>query len=231
MSDHEYDLSGIEPTNAEDIRHLAEAALFQAQAREAEAKARAAELVTAKAEREAAAAAADNSRNHVYHFETSVRDTQTARETFDRWHRLNPDAPWTIIMNSPGGSVIDGMALFDHLVAHSLRGGGTHHITIIVRGFAASMGGILLQAADTRVAGPEAYVLIHKVQSGAMGSLDELEDQVKLLKMMCARVEDIFVKRAGGKLSKAMLRRNWGRRDWWLDSKTALKLGVVDAIG
>ncbi len=134
-------------------------------------------------------------------------------------------------MNSPGGSVIDGMALYDHIVAHSKRGGGTHEITIIVRGFAASMGGILLQAADKRVCGPEAYVLIHKISTMTGGSLDDIEDEVKLLKLMTSRVEDIFCSRSGGKLSKTILRRNWTRRDWWLDSTSAKRLGVVDAIG
>lgn len=221
----------ITAQSAEDIKHIAEAELFQAQAREATAKAESAELTVAKMRREAEKVAATNAENHVLHFETAVRDTQKVRETLDTWHRLNPDAAWTLIMNSPGGSVIDGMALYDHIVAHSRRGGGTHDITIVVRGYAASMGGILLQAADHRVAGAEAYVLIHKVSTLTGGSLDEIEDEVKLLKMMTSRVEDIFVKRSGGKLSKTMLRRNWSRRDWWLDSTTAKKLGVVDAIG
>lgn len=220
------------PKTVEELRwYNAEAALFEAQAREAEAKARAAELNTAKLERDALSSAAQNDRNHVYHFETAVRDTQKVRETLDQWHRLDRDADWTLVMNSPGGSVIDGMALFDHLVSHSKRAGGTHHITIVVRGFAASMGGILLQAADERVCGPEAYVLIHKISTMTGGSLDDIEDEVKLLKMMTTRVEDIFVKRSKGKLSKTMLRRNWSRRDWWLDSQTAKRLGIVDRVG
>lgn len=228
----------IDGMTAEDIRHLAEAELFQAQAkhakaaaREANAKAHTAELEAAEKRRSHAAQAAANERNHVLHFETSVRDTQTVRERLDAWHRQDPEAAWTIVMNSPGGSVIDGMALFDHIAAHSKRGGGTHHITIIVRGYAASMGGIILQAADTRVCGPESYILIHKISSGVGGSLDAIEDEVKLLKLMTKRVENIFVARSKGKLPKAELRRSWDRKDWWLDSKTALQLGVVDKIG
>lgn len=216
---------------AEAEKFKAEKHLLEMQAHEAEAKARAAWLTTEKLEREARNVQAQNERNHVYHFETAVRDTQKVRETLDQWHRLDPNADWTLVMNSPGGSVIDGMALFDHLVAHSKRGGGTHHITIIVRGFAASMGGILLQAADHRICGPEAYVLIHKISTMTGGSLDDIEDEVKLLRLMTSRVEDIFCKRSGGKLSKTMLRRNWTRKDWWLDSSSAKRLGVVDAIG
>lgn len=231
MSEHEFDITGIQPTTAEDLKHLAEAELFQAQAREAEAKARVAELSAEKQEREARNVAAQNDRNHVYHFETAVRDTQKVRETLDQWHRLDPTADWTLVMNSPGGSVFGGMALFDHLVAHSKRGGGTHHITIVTRGMAASMGGILLQAADHRVCGPESYILVHKVSTMTGGSLDDIEDEVEFLKMMTCRVEDIFVKRSGGKLTKATLRRRWSRRDWWAGSDEALKFGLVDHIG
>lgn len=216
---------------AEDVRNYAEAELFQAQAREALAKAKTAEMALKDKRRAERESQATNKRNHVLHFEHPVRDTQPVREQLDTWHRLDQSAPWTIVMNSPGGSVIDGMALFDHIAAYSLRGGGTHDITMIVRGYAASMGGILLQAADTRICGPESYILIHKISTMTGGSLDDIEDEVKLLKAMTARVEDIFVKRSGGKLSKTMLRRNWTRRDWWLTSTEAKRLGVVDKIG
>lgn len=220
-----------EPLNAEQYRDFNEGEHFIALARKEQALAAAAEIDLEKKQREHDSDAASNVRNWVLHFETPVRDTKSVREQLDQWHRLDADAPWTIIMNSPGGSVIDGMALFDHLVAHSIRGGGTHHITIVVRGMAASMGGIVLQAADKRVCGPEALVLIHKISSMVGGSLDELEDEVRLLKMMNERVERIFINRSAGNLKLATLRRNWSRRDWWLDSETALKLGVVDAVG
>lgn len=215
----------------EDLKYFREAELFAAQAKHEKAVAAKAKIELDEAKRKAAEAAAANDRNHVMSIETGINKTQTFRDTLDQWHRLDPDAAWTIIMNSPGGSVIDGMALFDHIVQHSKRGGGTHHITIKTRGWAASMGGILTQAGDVRVMGSEAFLLIHKVSSMAGGSVDQIEDELKLLKKMCERVENIFVERSGGKLSRAVLRRNWTRADWWIDSNQALKLGLVDKIG
>jgi ATP-dependent protease ClpP protease subunit len=216
---------------AEAAKFDAETRLLDMQAHEAEAKARAAWLNTEKLEREARNVQAQNDRNHVYHFETAVRDTQKVRETLDQWHRLDPNADWTLVMNSPGGSVIDGMALFDHLAAYSLRGGGTHKLTILTRGYSASMAGILAQAADERVMGAESYLMLHKVSTMTGGSLDDIEDEVEFLRMITARVESIFVERSGGKLTKATLRRRWARRDWWVDSATALKFGLADRIG
>lgn len=219
------------PLTPEQYKDFNEGEHYVALARKEQALAAAAEIELEKRQRERDADAASNARNWVLHFETPVRETKAVREQLDQWHRLNSTADWTIVMNSPGGSVIDGMALYDAITEHSIRGGGTHRITIKVRGFAASMGGILLQAADQRVCGPEAYVLIHKISTMTGGSLDEIEDEVKFLKLMTTRVEDIFVNRSGGKLKLATLRRNWSRKDWWLSSTEALKLGVVDRIG
>jgi ATP-dependent protease ClpP protease subunit len=119
------------------------------------------------------------------------------------------------------------MALFD--VLQELRGKG-HHITTGTYGWAASMAGILLQAGDLRYCGTESYILIHEVSSFAMGKIGEIEDEVTFLNMMTARVINIFVKRSGGKLKESVLKKNWNRKDWYVDSTQALELGIVDEV-
>lgn len=151
--------------------------------------------------------------------------------TMNAWHRLHPKSSWTITLNSPGGSVIDGMHLFDQITSYSKRGKGSHHITIIVRGYAASMAGILLQSADKRVIGPESYLMIHEVSSFAQGKIGELKDEIKFLERISSRVADIFVERSKGKITMENFEKGWNRTDWWLDSTEAKKLGFVDAIG
>lgn len=179
---------------------------------------------------------------HHHVFEGAVRSDTVfgLLNTMSAWHRTDPESSWTIDMNSPGGSVIHGMHLFDQIAAYSLRGGGTHHITIAVRGYAASMGGILLQAADKRLIGREAYLMIHEISAGAGGKIGEIKDDVKWYERVCARIVDIFVARAGEAatkndktvgITKAAFKKSWERTDWWLDSDESLKLGFVDAIG
>lgn len=66
------------------------------------------------------------------------------------------DKPINIIMNNPGGNVIDGMAIYDAIKNCK------NHVTITVFGQACSMGCIILQAADYRVLAPHAVVMFHE---------------------------------------------------------------------
>lgn len=219
-------------TSAEErAKFAAEAAKLQAEARTAVAEAETAELELMDAKLESAKRWADDEHNHVFHFETAVHSTQSFRGKLAASDRLDPDADWTIIMNSPGGSVIDGMALFDDLVTYSKRGGGRHHLTIKTRGFAASMGGILLQAADVRMCGKESVILVHEVSAAAVGKVGEMEDEMKLVRMFCDRIANVFVARADGKITKRAFENKWRRTDWWLSAEDSLKNGFIDAIG
>ena len=130
-----------------------------------------------------------------------------------------------IIFSSPGGSIIDGFELFDHI--QQLRNDG-HHITTGTLGMAASMAGILLQAGDTRWVGQQAWVMIHRAAFGAWGKTFEIEDEVKFVKRMEERILDIFTSRS--KLSRNKIKRNWDRKDWWISAEEAITLGLVDEI-
>lgn len=160
--------------------------------------------------------------------------------TMHAWHRLYPGSDWSITINSPGGSVIHGMHLFDQIVAYSKRGGGEHKITITVRGYAASMAGILLQAADVRRIGPESFLMIHEISSVTGGKIGDMKDDMKWYEKVCERIVDVFVKRAKEAaennpvvkgITPAVFKKGWERTDWWIDSEESLRLGFVDEIG
>lgn len=227
------------------LKAKAEARKFEAEADKAQAEAKQAIIALKDAQidlrqkrRIETELLALDSYNYVYRFNSEVSDS-TVKSCIDKltyWHRTNPDCDIEIVFNSPGGSVFAGMDLFDYI--QELRRDG-HHITTASRGFAASMGGILLQAGDTRVMGKEAYILIHEVSTWAGGKVGDLEDEVAFLRRMSDRIVDIFADRAAeaGRngtaekpITKAQLRANWKRRDWWLDSTEALKLGIVDEL-
>lgn len=240
--------------NAEKARAEAEAARMTAVANAekaaAEARKATAEAVVAEIEAEAdrlrmvelkhTAERAEEKRaeelaadkNHlVYNFKGKGIDgasIEACLEQLKQWkHRYKEPGRITIVFFSPGGSVIHGMALYDEILAMRQAG---WHFTTVCRGYSASMGGILLQSGDVRVCGPESYILIHEISSGAVGKIGELEDEVEFIRLIQKRVNDIFVSRSGGKVTAAKLRSMYRRKDFWLDSDTALKLGIVDQI-
>lgn len=175
-----------------------------------------------------------DSYHHVYQFMGKVAEASVAScvRELSFWNRDCPKCDIEFIINSPGGEVIAGMAMYDYLMYLRTQG---HKITTVAIGYAASMAGILLQAGDVRVMGREAYVLIHEVSFGAGGKIGEVEDEVAFVRKIQDRVLHIFSKRSLAAQPKTGLtvkqfENKWKRRDWWLDSDEALKIGVVDEI-
>lgn len=205
-----------------------------AEARKAEADAAAAEheaegkLIALKTLRRAEAEEDSLDKHHfIYRFIGEVT-TSSANQCISRlthWHRIDPGCDMTIIFQSPGGSVVPGMALFDFI--QEMRHEG-HHVTTKAQGYAASMAGILLQAGDERVMDAESWLLIHEAAFMAVGKLGDIEDTVEWIKKVCKRILRIFASRS--KLTEAQLAKRWRRTDWWIDADEALKLGLCDRI-
>lgn len=215
---------------AEAASLAAEAAKTQAQAETEQLRFKMAQIEYDVAERRYKYETADDSYHHVYKFNGAVDRTSVnnCQGVLSKWSRADKECDITVVFNSPGGSVFEGMALFDFLT--QLRGEG-HKITTVCRGMAASMGGILLQAGDVRVIGPESYILIHEISNLTGGKVSELEDELKFMQKIGERVVKIFETRSGGKLTAATIRRKWKKTDWWIDADESLKLGLVDKIG
>jgi ATP-dependent protease ClpP protease subunit len=93
---------------------------------------------------------------------------------------------------------------------------------------AASMAGILLQAGHQRIMGRESWLMIHEASFSASGKTGDVEDTVEWVKAMQERILNIFATRS--KMTKSALKRKWTRKNWWISSDEALKLGFVDEI-
>lgn len=205
----------------------AEAAQALAEARKAEAEAEKEEIDLARKQHEERKRLAGDEHHHVYRFNSAVGESSvgSCMGQLAIWARTQPGCPITIVFNSPGGDVVNGMALFDYI--QELRRAG-HHITTKALGMAASMAGILLQAGDTRVMAAESWLLIHEASFGAAGSFGDVEDKVKWVSRVQDRILSIFAARS--KLSKTQIKNRWHRKDWWLSSDESLKLGFIDEI-
>lgn len=170
---------------------------------------------------------AEASRAHVYTFYAGVDQESVAQcmAELGQWSRRDPLAPITVIFNSPGGSVLDGLALFDYL--RQLRKLG-HEVTTVALGRAASMGAVLLQAGTRRVMGENAFMLIHEVSNNSAGKMSELEDGVDFTRRLQKRLLSILSERS--MLTEAQIHRRWMRKEWWLDATEAVGLGFADEI-
>ncbi len=188
---------------------------------------RSAQLDLEKKEREAAREKASADENLTYTFYDGVTDEsiKPSLQKLGDWSRRFPGKPITVIVNSPGGSVLAGLALYDYL--QKLRADG-HHITVICFGMAASMGGILLQAGDKRMLGANAKVLIHAVSGGTIGTVHAMEDRVAFSRNLWEGLKKILATRSV--LNEAEIEERAHRKDWWLDADEAIALGFADEI-
>lgn len=173
---------------------------------------------------------AEAQRHGVYHFVGAIteKSARACIEDLDKWSRRNPEQDFTLILNTPGGDVIDGLAMYD-FITQDLRQNRGHKVTTVARGYAASMGGILLQAGEERLIGRNAYVLIHEVSSGAIGKVSELEDEYRFAKRLADRLVGILAERST--MNETQIKRRWERKDWWLDAAEVVELGFADGIG
>ncbi len=232
------------PTKEERTMFSAQAEQALAEARRANAEAlgfeyeAATSLLTLDREREKRARElhADDYGDRTYRFLSSI-DEATVKgciSKLDAWHRADPDCKMTIIFDSPGGAVIPGFHLFDHILG--LR--ETHTVDTVTRGYAASMGGILLQAGETRIMGRNAHLMVHEVSFGAQGKIGDVEDWVEFAKLLWERALDIFAERCKGasdktatkRLSRRALDSKSRRKNWWIKSSDALAYGLVDEV-
>ncbi len=179
----------------------------------------------------------DDFQHHRFLFDGEIKDSsiKTCIRALNAWDRENHNCDIEIAFSSGGGSLMDGMELFDFI--SSLRHEG-RTITTSVAGVAASMAGILLQAGDVRVCGKQSYILIHEVSFGTQGKIGEVEDEIKFIRKVQKRVLDIFGERCAAasketatkRLSRTQLAKQWNRTDWWLDADEALAAGLVDEV-
>ena len=170
---------------------------------------------------------AQNRFHHVYPYNTEI-SSATVSQCIDQlttWTRLTEECQIEIIFNSPGGSIVDGLALFDFI--RGLRQQG-HHVTTTTIGIAASMAGVLLQAGTKRVMGRESWVLIHEASFVAAGSIGQVEDLYEWIKRVHQRVLNIFAERST--MTAEAIGEMWKRKDWWLSSDNCLELGFVDEV-
>ena len=135
----------------------------------------------------------------------------------------DPDRDIQMYINSPGGQVDAGLAIYDtmHLIQPEVA------TTCI--GMAASMGAVLLGgcAKCKRSALPNSRILIHQTSAGFQGTAADIEVQAREIIRMNARLQEMMAHDMGQAVERIAADIN---RDYWMSANEALQYGVIDTI-
>ena len=135
----------------------------------------------------------------------------------------DPDKDIQFYINSPGGSVSDGLMIYDTMKLIK------PDVQTICMGMAASMGSVLLAAGTKgkRCILPNAEVMIHQPLGGAQGQATEILIAADHIKATRTRLNQILADSCGKPLEQLMIDTD---RDNWMTAQEALEYGIVDKI-
>jgi ATP-dependent Clp protease, protease subunit len=135
----------------------------------------------------------------------------------------DPDKDISVYINSPGGSVYAGLAIYDTMQFIK------PDVSTICVGIAMSMGALLLAggAATKRMALPNAKILIHQVSSSFQGQATDIEIHANEIIDVRRRLDEIIATHTGQDLEKV---RHDTERDYFMSSEQAKEYGSIDRV-
>jgi len=124
-------------------------------------------------------------------------------------------------INSPGGDVFDGLAIYNYLASSGKK------VTTVALGLAASISSLIFMAGQERLVHENAFVMVHNPWTGVYGNADELREAAEVLDKIGSSIESTYVSRTGMKLEdmQAML-----STDTWMTGQEALDNGFATAL-
>jgi len=135
----------------------------------------------------------------------------------------NPDKDISLYINSPGGSVYDGLAIYDTMQFIKPA------VSTLCTGFAASMGTFLLAAGHRgkRYALPNARIMIHQPSGGGQGTAADVEIQAREVLYLRRRLNATMAERTGQTVEQI---EKDSDRDYFMSAEHAKQYGLIDAV-
>ena len=135
----------------------------------------------------------------------------------------DPDKDIHLYINSPGGSITAGLAIYDTMQYIK------SDVSTICIGMAASMGALLLTAGANgkRYSLPYSRIMIHQPLGGAHGQATDIEIHAKEILRLREVVNEILVRHTGQPLDKI---RNDTERDFFMSAETSKEYGLIDKV-
>ena len=135
----------------------------------------------------------------------------------------DPDKDIQLYINSPGGSVTDGMAIYDTMQYVKCD------VSTICVGMAASMGAFLLSSGTKgkRIALPNAEIMIHQPSAGTQGKVTDMEIDVEHFLRIKKHLNEILAKNTGKTAEEV---KAASERDHWMTAEEAKDFGLIDKV-
>lgn len=153
---------------------------------------------------------------------------KTAGQLIKNLHILEAKeiAPISILLNTPGGSWEDGIAIYDLIKKLKSK------ITIIGLGKLYSMGSIIFQAAYKRILMPNATIMIHDGSDGYIGDAKSYESWAEFSKHVRKTMYQIYYNNMKKKRKKITLKdiEDLCSHDTWFTAKDAVRMGLADKV-
>ena len=124
-------------------------------------------------------------------------------------------------VNSPGGSVFEGVALANALRSHPAE------VTVQVDGIAASIASVIAMAADRVVMQPQSMLMVHDASGVCLGNAQDMQDMATLLDKISDNIADAYTAKAGG------TRDEWRqvmKAETWFNAEEAVEAGLADEV-
>ena len=144
----------------------------------------------------------------------------TAKDFIAELDRVNTDEI-LLRVNSPGGSVFDGFAIYNALKRHDAK------VTVVVDGVAASIASIIALAGDEIHIVDNGIFMIHKAWNIIAGNADELRKSADILDKIDGNILDVYVSKTG--LETAQI-DNWVAEETFFTAEEAQEHGFVDQV-
>jgi len=135
----------------------------------------------------------------------------------------DPDKDINLYINSPGGSIAAGLAIYDTMQYVK------PDITTICTGQASSMAALLLAAGakDKRFALPHSRIMIHQPMGATQGQATDIDIQAKEIMRLKQAINELFALHTNQEIKKI---RNDTERDFFMSGQEALEYGIVDRV-
>lgn len=131
------------------------------------------------------------------------------------------DRPVTVQINSPGGDMFEGIAIYNVLREHSAD------VTVQIMGYAASAASIIAMAGDTIEIGAASFVMIHNCWVLAMGNRNDMRDLADWLEPFDQAMVGLYAQRTG---ADAKVIAGWMDKETYMSGAQAIERGFADSL-